>query len=91
MTERTPEQKVADEALFKAIEAVVSAYGHLPEGAMLQDFIVQGRGLRYDGDERVTHMFTCFPDGTLDPITIMGHLAIAQAQWSHMFAESDED
>lgn len=92
MGDRTPEQETADGQLTKAVEAVVSAYGYLPEGAILQDFIVQGRGLRFDEDgEKITHIFTAFPDGSLDPVTIMGHASLAFFRWGTEFSTSDED
>jgi hypothetical protein len=80
--DRTPEQVEADEALRKAVERAVAAHGHLPAGAMLQDFIVQGRGIRWDEDgEQVSHIFTCFPDGALDPITVARHATAAFFKW----------
>jgi hypothetical protein len=79
---RTSEQAKADEKLKVAIEEVVTAYGYLPDGAILQDYIVQGRGLRWDGEgEKITHIFTAFPDGSLDPITIAGHATAAFFKW----------
>lgn len=89
---RTPAQRAADEQLSRAVEAAVSAYGHLPGGAILQDFIVQGRGVRYDDNgERVTHIFTALQDGSLDPVTILGHASMAFFRWGSAFADTDED
>lgn len=95
MDDRTTDQKSADDQMTTAVNAVVSAYGYLPDGALLQDYVIQGRGIRYDDDgERLTHTFTCFQDGSLDPITIAGHFTAGFFRWgmyaAGVSAEGDE-
>jgi hypothetical protein len=90
--ERTDEQKIADEHLRAAISEVVMAYGNMPGDAILQDFIVQGRGLRWDDNgDKITHIFTAFTDGSLDPITIAGHATAAFFKWGMYAADVTRD
>jgi hypothetical protein len=80
--ERTREQIAADQKLTEAIQQVVNAYEHLPVGALLQDYIVQGRGTRWnDEGEQISHIFSAFPNGSLDPTIIAGHATVAFFKW----------
>lgn len=91
MDDRTQDQRDADVALRVAVERVTTAYGHLPDGALMQDFVVLGRGIRYDDDgDPVAHTFTLFPDATMDPTLIMGHIGRGFFEWGMFIASPGE-
>ena len=48
---RTPAQRVADAELDDAITAAAEAYGILPPGYSLVDFVCVTEGVRYDPDD----------------------------------------
>lgn len=50
MDERAAEQRQADARLAQAVQAVSEAYGYLPPGAVLADFVVVAEAVSYDDD-----------------------------------------
>lgn len=75
---RTPEQKEADEALTKAIDAAVSAYGFNEKGLINTQYlvIVEQRGWADSGDS-LSAFVSLYKDGDMGWSAILGLLRAA--------------
>lgn len=93
MEVRTPEEKAADEALNKAIEDAVKAYGYAEAGGITAGWmvIVDQRIWRgNDGDGGVGHTGLCtlYKDGDMPWVQILGLLRLATLRLEVQAAES---
>lgn len=87
---KTPEQKTADEALEKAVQDVVRAYGLIPPDSMIAEFIVLGEGIRFvDDDDTTADMFAAYKNGHVRLTTALGILELGKELLKPDAAEGD--
>lgn len=92
MSDRTPEQKTADEALTVAIEAAHRAYGWTSDEAwLMSEYIVLTAAHRYGDDgEPYTAVGTLYRDGDVSLHRALGLIEFAGARMRRLIMEDDE-
>lgn len=89
---KTPEQTVADNALEDAVKAVVAAYGLIPDGAIITDYMVMGEaGLFLDDGDSTCEMFTAFRNGHCRLTTAVGIIDLGKRHLMGHWSHDDED
>jgi hypothetical protein len=90
---RTEQQKQADDALTKAIEEGLSAYGFSDKNSLTLHYIVLVNQRIFDGggDEEKTSIVRMYRDGRMDWTSILGLLRGATLKAEQEFQEGEED
>jgi hypothetical protein len=93
MTERTTEQRAADEMLDQAILACCEAYGYANAGTLVTHWIVLvnqqiWKGDDSDGTAGNTGICMLYKDGDMPWMNIFGLIEMARTQSKIMFAET---
>ena len=93
--ERSDEQRAADHALEDAVARVAAAYGNVPDGFVLTNWIVLGAGAGVgmrDG-HNIALGFHLMPDGGdhLDWHATLGLIRSQQLLLEHAYVQADDE
>lgn len=88
----TPEQTKANDALEKAVKEVIAAYGIVPEGSLVTDYLVVGEATQFtsEGDD-TCDMFIAFRNGHCRLTSALGIFELGRRHLMSHWSSDDED
>lgn len=85
---KTPEQSAADDALEKAVQDVVRAYGLVPVESLVTDYLVVGEAVQFQDDDSTCDMFLAFRNGHCRLTTALGIMHLGK---THLLSHYGHD
>lgn len=88
----TPEQKAANDQLEEAVHAVIKAYGSIPDGYNVTDYMVIGDAIGFHGeDDSDTAIFLLFRNGQMRATVGTGLFDLGYEKWKTQIDPPGDD
>lgn len=88
----TPEQKAANEQLEKAVMAVIEAYGSIPPGYNVTNYMVVGESIGFHEDDNTdTAVFLLYRDGQIRATVGVGLFDLGYDKFKSDLEPPDDD